>query len=172
MWLLCYLQHFAVVTREIQEGYEGERGGRRAFVGPKNGTRGSSRRARIPLSRGLRWMHGAGRPGRVGGYVLAGCSERLGNNAQGGTGLILRWRRGAGLGRRGGGREEIIFFTFTEKLQFQIRVSFTRYHIYKRLRGFRGALRKYSGSQRAAPSLSQPCSFFPILEFNHITPRK
>ncbi|XP_046798076.1 uncharacterized protein LOC124417991 [Gallus gallus] len=40
----------------------GERGGCCAFVGPKNGVRGSSRQARIPLNRGLPWMHGAGRP--------------------------------------------------------------------------------------------------------------
>lgn len=67
----------------------GERGGCCAFVGPKNGVRGSSRQARIPLNRGLPWMHGAGRPGRVGGQMLAGCSKRLGNNARRGTGLAL-----------------------------------------------------------------------------------
>lgn len=101
VWLLCYLQHFAVVTRGIRGGYDGERGGHRAFVGPKNGTRGSSRRARIPLNRGLRWMRGAGRPGRVGGHLLADCSERLGNNARGGTGLTVLGEGGR-VGEKGG----------------------------------------------------------------------
>lgn len=87
--------------------------------------------------------------------------------------MLREGGRAGGKVRGGEGRrEEIKFSSVTEKLQTQIRVSFAQDYIYKRLSGFRGAIGKYSGSQRAAPSLSKPCSFLPVLEFNLNTPKK